>query len=76
MKNKKEAIEKWIHNHGACSIDIKSEDIKLYNGGLFQDMNEDYAELWAGDLESTIRYLQSLNRLLKKLGFQTDRSLS
>ena len=69
-------IEKWIEKNGACKIDIKEENIKLYNGGLFQDMNENHAELWIGDLDNTIRYLNRLKRFLNKNGFNTRRDIS
>jgi len=69
-------IEKWISNNGACDVDIKNEDIYLFNGGLFQDMDESKADLWVGDLDDAIRYLTRLKNLLNKLGFDTRRSYS
>jgi hypothetical protein len=71
----KKAIEEWIHNNGACAIDIKQENIRLYNGGLFQDCDEQCAELWIGDLDDTIRYLRRLKSFLNKNGFNTRRSV-
>ncbi len=72
-KKLKAAVESWIQNNGACKIDIKNEEIHLYNGGLFQDCDEDGAELWIGDLDSTIRYLNRLKSFLNREGFNTRR---
>jgi len=75
--NKKilEKIEKWIEDNGACDILPKEENIHFYNGGLFQDINEDYAELWIGDLDDMIRYLRRLKSFLNKLGFNTRQDM-
>lgn len=73
-KEKLEKIREWIEKNGACQIDIDNQEILLYNGGLFQDMSSRKANLWIGDLNSSINYLQSLKRLLDKLGFNTNRS--
>jgi len=72
-KKLQEEIEKWIQNNGACRINIKEENILLYNGGHFEDMNEDTAQLWIGDLDNFIRYLKRLQSFLKKKGFNTRR---
>lgn len=72
-KKLKDAIDKWVKNNGACSIYLKEEIIHLHNGGLFQDCDEDSAELWIGDLDSTIRYLRRLKSFLNKNGFNTGR---
>ena len=69
-------IEKWIMNNGACSIDLSKESILLYNGGLFEDMDEQKATLWIGDLDDTIRYMKRLQRVLKTLGFNTGRNVN
>ena len=69
-------IERWIHKNGACAIDVKQENIRLYNGGLFQDCDEQCAEVWIGDLDDTIRYLKRLKSFLNKNGFNTRRSAS
>lgn len=68
-------IDKWIMKNGACKIDINKENIWLYNGGLFQDSNEDGSEVWVGDLDSTIRYLKRLKHFLNKNGFDTGRGM-
>jgi len=73
-KKLQKEIDDWIMKHGACSIDIKDENIKLWNGGLWQDCNEKYAELWAGELHSTILY-QNLEYFLNKKGFNTKRDI-
>lgn len=67
--------KKWIEANGACDIKIKEEEIDLYNGGLFQDMDENRANLWIGDLDSTINYLTRLKRQLNKMGFDTRRGI-
>lgn len=68
-------IDNWIQKNGACAIDIKEENIRLYNGGLFQDCDEQCAELWIGDVDSTIRYLKRLKHFLNKNGFDTGRGV-
>jgi len=68
-------IDEWISKHGACKINMKEEEIDLFNGGLFQDMDENKANLWIGDLDSTIRYLIRLQYFLKQKGFDTGRGL-
>lgn len=73
MKNKKQLGEKWISKNGACNFNFRKGNINLYNGGLFQDMNENYAELWMGDLDDTIRYLKRMKSFLNKLGIKTGR---
>lgn len=75
-KKLKQAIEKWIKNNGACDINIKDEEILLYNGGHFEDMDEDKAQLWIGDLDNFIRYLRRLQSFLKKQGFNTRRDIN
>lgn len=74
-KIKQQKIEEWIQKNGGCSIDLKNENIWLYNGGLFQDANEKGSELWIGDLDSTIRYLRRLRSFLIKLGFNTNKGI-
>lgn len=69
-------IDKWKTNNGACDIIAKDENIHFYNGGLFQDMNEDWAELWIGDLDDMIRYLNRLRNFLKKQGFNTRQGMN
>jgi len=76
MNKIQKEIEKWIRNNGACSIDISKESILFYNGGLFEDMNERKATLWIGDLDDAVRYMKRLQRILKKLGFNTGRNAS
>ena len=76
MSKKELEFEKWLSKNGACNFDFRLENIKFYNGGLFQDMNEDYAELWAGDLNETIRYLKRLKSFLNKQGIDTGRDYS
>jgi len=73
-KKLQKKIDAWIRDNGACKIDIKEENIFLYNGGLFQDSNEEGSEVWAGDIDSTIRYLRRLKHFLNKNGFNTRRS--
>lgn len=73
-KKLRQDIDKWANNNGACDIEIKEENIHLFNGGLFQNCNENYAELWVGDLDDTIRYLRRLKRFLNSKGFNTRRS--
>ena len=73
-KKLRKAMNNWIEKNGACDLEIKEENIQLFNGGLFQDCNENYAELWVGDLDSTIRYLVNLKYFLNKHGFNTRRS--
>ena len=73
-KKLRKALDDWIRNNGACDLEIKEENIQLFNGGLFQDCTKDYAELWVGDLDSTIRYLIRLKGFLNKHGFNTRRS--
>lgn len=34
-----------------------------------------YANIWIGDLDETILYFKSMSRMLRKLGFNTSRSL-
>jgi hypothetical protein len=72
----KENIKKFISRNGACNINIEEEEILLYNGGLFQDMNKDFATLWIGDLDDTIRYLRRLKIFLNKNKFNTRRDFS
>lgn len=75
-KKLQKEIDKWIINNGGCKIDIKEENIDLFNGGLFQDMDEDKANLWIGDLDDTLRYLNRLRNFLRKKGFNTRRSMN
>ena len=75
-KKLKQAIEKWIEHNGACGIDIKDEEILLYNGGHFEEMDEDKAQLWIGDLDNFIRYLRRLRSFLQKQGFNTRRDIN
>jgi len=74
-KKLKEAIQKWIQNNGGCEINIKDEEIFLFNGGLFQDMNKNFATLWIGDLDDAIRYLRRLKDFLNKNKFNTRRDI-
>lgn len=74
-KKLEKKLEKWIKDNGACDLEIKEENIQLFNGGLFQDCTKDYAELWVGDLDSTIRYLKRLKYFLNKNGFNTRRGV-
>lgn len=73
-KKLRKAMDDWIRKNGACDLEIKDENIQLFNGGLFQDCNENYAELWVGDLDETIRYLRRLKSFLNKNGFNTRRN--
>ncbi|KKN51445.1 hypothetical protein LCGC14_0622610 [marine sediment metagenome] len=78
MKDTKELqakIDKWTMKNGACRIDVTKENIWLYNGGLFQDSNVHGSELWAGDLDSTIKYLKRLKHFLNNNGFDTGRGM-
>lgn len=72
-KKLKQEIEKWIEKNGCCNIDISEENIHLYNGGLFESMNKNFATLWIGDLTDAIRYLTRLKKFLDKKGFNTKR---
>jgi len=74
-KELKKEIEKWIEKNGACDINLKTENIHFFNGGLFQDMNETYAEILIRDLDSMIRYLNRLKRFLNKIGVKTSGNL-
>lgn len=78
MKNRKleEKFLEWKSKNGACDINWDEDNIWLYNGGLFQDMNEDHAELWIGDLNESIRYLKRLKNFLNKNGIDTGRDYS
>ena len=75
-KQKEKLAYEWIIKNGAAAFDFRKENIKLYNGGLFQDMNTNFAELWMGDLDSTIRYLKKMKKFLNSLGIRTDRDIT
>ena len=71
----KEQIEEFVIRNGACSLSTDGEGIRLWNGGLFEDMNDNYTTLWTGDLDDVIRYLKRLKYFLNKHGINTRRDI-
>lgn len=70
--NKQELAEKWIEKNGACKFDFKKRSIHLFNGGLFEDMDKNYAVLWMRNLDSTINYLIRMKKFLNALKINTN----